>query len=200
MRLSDHGAAAGGRDDSRDLREWTRAYLDDELAPAERSRFEARLAADEALRAGLAAQQGVRSLLRELPRRSVPASLALPFERLLERLDAEPAPELRRLLGLLPRARAPRSLERRVFAALRASRPVAFLARRGLVAQLAAAALLAVTALGLFHAAQARVQPPQRPGALKIVFVDSGDELPRLGAFDHARAPDRTGRGAGGGR
>ncbi len=53
------------------------AYLDNVLAPAERARFEAQMAADTRLRAEVEQLRALRLQLRALPRRRVPRSFAL---------------------------------------------------------------------------------------------------------------------------
>ncbi len=60
-------------------------FLDDELAPAERARVEAMLAADPVLRDMVEEQRGVRQVLRDMPRESAPQALQA---RVLLELDA----------------------------------------------------------------------------------------------------------------
>lgn len=57
--------------------EMATAYVDGELSDSERNRFEARLKADDALRADIEAQQALKENLRNLPRLSAPRSFVL---------------------------------------------------------------------------------------------------------------------------
>lgn len=65
------------RGDGERTQEALDAYLDNTLTPAERARFEARMAADTRLRAEVEQLRALRLQLRAMPRRRVPRSFAL---------------------------------------------------------------------------------------------------------------------------
>lgn len=90
-------------------------FLDDELAPAERARVEAKLAADPVLRAMVDEQSTVRQVLRDMSKEPAPQALharvlleldAVDRERAAEAAVAPPRSRLRDRLGILFRGAA----------------------------------------------------------------------------------------------
>ncbi|MBI4880737.1 MAG: hypothetical protein HY812_13925 [Planctomycetes bacterium] len=158
-------------------------YVDGGLDGAERAAFEERLAEEPLLRAEVKKARVLRGLIAGLPRKKA----VLPvFDVLLEKLDAEPRPELRAALGLLRRAAVPEDLGGRVRAALRrSSRP---LRRAGswwpAALSAAAAALLLASSLVLYGGARPKrpLIGPRNPAVANLHFeFDLGRDLQRPG-------------------
>lgn len=118
------------------------AYVDGGMDDAARRAFEVELERSEPLRQRVKTARIVRGLVSGLAR----AKPALPpVEALFERLDAEPAPALGRLLRAIPRAQVPASLRDRVFRKIPAFTPQRIRAMPpGAWVRLAAAAALLI--------------------------------------------------------